>query len=128
MYQNTNKKWQIFVNCVYLNVLNMSIFIYTFFDVVALCQFVNKLRDEESCFCDHAQTSTIDNFNWTILVSFVDDTQWVFRFSRFDNSLKFEKMHFFVVNEIVTIRYIRINNTIFVFEMFAYKQVLFTLF
>ncbi len=99
-----------------------SIFQYADFNASALCRLISKLREEQRCFCDTFQVSACDSFNWTILISFRDEMKWVLRFSRDDDAIKSNETNLLLLtSEAATLIYIRVNSTIFVPEVFAYR-------
>ena len=90
-----------------------SIFKYAEFNKLALCRLMSKLREEQSCFCDTSQISASDSFNWTILISFIDEMKWVLRFSQNDDEIKFNETNLILLtSEVATLKYIKINSTI----------------
>ncbi len=106
-----------------------SIFKYAEFNKLALCRLMSKLREEQSCFCDTSQISASDSFNWTILISFIDEMKWMLRFSRNDDEIKFDETNLILLaSEVATLKYIKINSTISVPEIFAYRQVISSIF
>ena len=97
-------------------------FQYAKFNAFIFCRLINSLRDKQHYFYDISQISTYDNFNWTILISFRDEMKWIFRFSRNNDAIKSNETNFsLLINEVVTFMYIKINNTISISEIFAYK-------
>lgn len=102
----------------------ISIFKYANFNVLALCRLVSKLREGQVCICDTFQILACDSYNWTILVSFLDDLKWMLRSPRDDDAIRFNETNILLLtSEVATLKYIKANNTIFVLEVFAYRQV-----
>lgn len=102
----------------------INIFKYANFNVLALCRLMGKLRGEQVCICDTSQLSTCDSYNWTILVLFSNDVEWVLRSLRDDDAIKSNETNILLLtSEVATLKYIKINNIILVLEVFAYKQV-----
>lgn len=97
-------------------------FQYAEFNAPALCRLISNLREEQRCSCDTSQISACDSFNWTILISFYDEMKWVLRFSRDDDAIKSNETNLsLLTSEVATLLYIRINSTIVVSEVFAYR-------
>ena len=102
----------------------LSIFKYANFSVSALCRLASQLREGQACICDTSQVPACGSFNWTILLSFVDDgVEWVLRSPRDDGAIQSDKANFLLLaSEAATLKYIKANSTIPVPEVFAYRQ------
>ena len=51
--------------------------------------------------------------------------KWMLRFSRNDDEIKFDETNLVLLtSKVATLKYIKINNTISVLEIFAYRQVI----
>lgn len=104
--------------------MDSSIFKYANFNVQALCKLASKLREGQTCSCDQAQTSASGDFNWTILIFFADNVQWVLRSSRRDEKLKCDNIkQTLLASEVATMRYIKANSHVPVLEVFAHRLV-----
>jgi hypothetical protein len=98
-----------------------GIFMYSDFDIQALCRRASELRMGTPCICNPDQRPASGSFNWAIFLTFEDGVRWVFRSPRnqsyimpMETSLKL------LASEAATLRYIKSHSDIPIPEVYHY--------
>jgi hypothetical protein len=93
------------------------------FNLPALLERASQLRNVP-CSCDLSQRPISGSLNWAIFLSFKDSVEWVFRsptIGKDDLSLEFAGE--LLESEVATMKYIKLNSTIPVPDVFDYRLV-----
>ncbi|KAI9733947.1 MAG: hypothetical protein M1834_002603 [Cirrosporium novae-zelandiae] len=98
-----------------------EVFMHAQFNVHALIKLATRLRDRP-CICDLSQKPSNGCLNWAIVISFDDGVEWLFRSPRKYYALNMDTAGALISNEAATLKYIRMNSTIPVPEVFEYSS------
>ncbi|KAL8710532.1 MAG: hypothetical protein Q9220_004965 [cf. Caloplaca sp. 1 TL-2023] len=109
-----------------------KVYEFAHFDQSALCDLASSLREGQSCSCDPTQTPAKGASNWAIFIKFADGVEWVFRSpekthpinspKEDDWKVSNETNSLLLASEAATLKYVKLNSTIPVPEVFAYSD------
>ena len=99
------------------------LFSHAEFDLTALLHLAAQLR-QIPCSCDLSQRPRSGSLNWTIVLSFEDGVEWLFRSPRtYYSCLDSTTAGLLIASEAATLKYIRLNSFIPVPDVFHYRSV-----
>lgn len=97
------------------------VFTYADFDIQALCQLCNNLRQNVACTCDINQVPASGGFHWAIFVTFEDGIEWVLRSPHTGyGSMPMEINSKLLESEAATLKYVSKNSDIPVPDVYSY--------
>lgn len=100
-----------------------GVFFYVNFDLSALLRLAGQLRNIP-CSCDSAKQPESGSWNWTIFLLFEDGVEWAFLSPRKDHDISPETTAKLLESQVATMKYIKLNSSIPVPEVFDYRCVL----
>lgn len=96
-----------------------NIFYHAKFNLTSLLRLAERMR-RRPCFCDETQRPMEGALNWTILLQFNDDTEWIFRSPKTKYAVNNDTAYQLLASEAATLKYIREKTHIPVPEVFSY--------
>jgi hypothetical protein len=97
------------------------VFFYAKFNLSALLHLVGQLRDRQ-CSCDESKRPESGAQNWAIVLSFEDGMEWIFRSPRRCHDISLETIATLLESEVATMKYVELNSSIPVPEVFDYRH------
>ncbi|KAF2271256.1 uncharacterized protein EI97DRAFT_497351 [Westerdykella ornata] len=99
-----------------------NIFLHAEFDLHALLCLAKRLR-KRACTCELSQRPIGGSFNWTIVLSFDDGVEWIFRSPRTHRAygIHDDAAALLLASEAATLKYIKKHSSIPVPEVFYYS-------
>ncbi|KAH8730587.1 hypothetical protein GQ44DRAFT_756462 [Phaeosphaeriaceae sp. PMI808] len=97
-----------------------NIFLHSKFNLQALLHLAERLRNRP-CTCDPSQKPKSGSLNWTIVLSFDDGEEWLFRSPRTYYGIDEDVAELLLASEAATLKYIRKNSSIPVPDIFHYS-------
>lgn len=98
-----------------------KIYTYAEFKVFALLGLAEKLR-RKPCSCDISKIPLCDGHNWTVVITFHDGIEWMFRSPRkLHRGISQKYAGLLLSSEAATLKYIKANTALPVPEVFDYR-------
>ena len=99
-----------------------NIFKYASFDIAAVCKLASEFRPGFHCYCDLSQTPAAGSFNWTILITFQDGTEWILRSPRGDSEIKCNESNaLLLASEAAILIYIKARSSVPVPHLYSFR-------
>lgn len=93
------------------------------FNLPALLEHASQLRNVP-CSCDLTQRPLSGSLNWAVFLSFEDGVEWVFRSpTTGEDDISLEVAGELLASEVATMKYIKMNSSIPVPDIFDYRSV-----
>jgi hypothetical protein len=95
-------------------------FFYAKFNLSVFFHLAKQFRDI-LYFCNKSKRLESGALNWVIVLSFKDNMEWIFRSPRKYYNISPEIIIRLFKSKIIIIKYIKLNNLIFILKVFDYR-------